>query len=74
LKFNRIVIFQYAGLLFVIFAIQLAGGIIAFVYKDSFTVEFKEKMADLMELYPAPNAGGEQAAKEAWDRLQSEVC
>jgi len=61
-------------LLFVIFVIQLGGGIAAFVDQDAFTEGLKEKMVELMALYPAPPGfEGEEAAKNAWDSMQIDV-
>jgi hypothetical protein len=50
----------------------LAGGIIAFVYQDSLTAGFKETMVEFMEEYIVLG-DGEQAATDAWDRLQRDV-
>ncbi|XP_065344732.1 CD63 antigen-like [Cloeon dipterum] len=57
----------YAGLLFVLFATQLAGGIVAFVYQDSLENGFKERL-----VYYGNNYDTEEFAKNAWDKLQSE--
>lgn len=50
------------------FAAQLAGGIITFVYKDSFQTGLVDAMTVLMKRY---NSDGN--ARETWDKLQEEV-
>jgi hypothetical protein len=50
------------------FAANLAGGIIAFVFKDEVQTGFLKAMNELMEDYQE-----ETYAKQAWDGLQTEV-
>lgn len=64
---------QYTGLMLATFACLLAGGICTFVYKEHFVERVEANMIELMDRYPAPNAGGDNFAKDTWDRLQSEV-
>ncbi|XP_059482022.1 tetraspanin-6-like [Neocloeon triangulifer] len=62
----------YGALLFILFAVQLAGGILAFSYKSEVETEFKDSLTRLAKLYYLPSFGGEQFAKDAWDKMQSE--
>jgi hypothetical protein len=50
------------------FAAQLAGGIITFVYKDAFQTGMVDAMRNLIGNY-----NEEEAARNAWDRLQIDV-
>lgn len=59
---------QFAGVLFVMFAAQLAGGIIIFSYKDAFKTELVDTMTVWMKKY-----NSDDNAKDAWDTLQTEV-
>lgn len=55
-------------MLFVLFAAQLAGGIVTFVYKDTFQTGIVDAMNNLMANYNT-----EPNAKTAWDTIQTDV-
>jgi len=65
---NNLHFAQYAGLLFVMFAAQLAGGIITFVYKDAFQTGVHDSMVKLMGIYNT-----DENANTAWNKIQSDV-
>jgi hypothetical protein len=50
------------------FAAQLAGGIITFVYKDSFQTGVYDSMVKLMGIYST-----DANANTAWNKIQTEV-
>ncbi|XP_059484504.1 CD151 antigen-like [Neocloeon triangulifer] len=62
----------YGALLFILFAVQLTGGILALSYQAELETEFKNSLTSMAKLYYLPDFGGDQFAKDAWDKMQSE--
>jgi hypothetical protein len=62
--------------MFVIFAVQFAGGVTSYVYRDHFDQRLEANMRSLMNEYYPPennNVKVELNATEAWDMLQIDV-
>ncbi|XP_059481885.1 tetraspanin-6-like [Neocloeon triangulifer] len=63
---------MYGVFLFILFAAQLAGGLLAFSNKDQVGWQFHGILRRLATNYYIPGFGGDQFAKDAWDKMQSE--
>lgn len=67
---SRCMLYSFAGLLCLIFVMEFAGGIAAFVYKDALTAEAEKSLNS--SIYEYTNSTGD-VVKKQWDEMQSQL-
>ncbi|XP_076374234.1 CD63 antigen-like isoform X1 [Tachypleus tridentatus] len=70
IKENYCMVMTFGVLLFIIFVLELAAGIAAYVYKSEVEAVIREKMEHTMENY---NEKGYEIVKKTWDDVQSNL-